>query len=438
MRNLFLFLGILLSTNLFSQNQNSVQYLELKILKGQYDSAIIVANKMIVQDSVNWLTQYYLGESYLAKYKFFDALYAFEKANSLDSANIAIEKYLAETYDYIGRHEDAINIYYNQYLRDTMAMEPIVSLANIFRKKKEYTPAIHYYQKATAIDFTNFYYYKQLAFCTARINIPLPAIYAYKTAISLNPYDIGCYMQLANLYNSERYFSEAIKTCKSGLEISENVQLKKILAYSFYLNRDFDSSIIFFNKLLEMGDTSYFNLKYRGLVHFEKKEFEKATIDLKLAYEFNDKDAEACFFLGSALGRSGENEEGIRFLYNAMQILIPAPNEMSNIYSEMAHIYLNQDKYKLSLQYLKLAYKADATPLLSFKMGQLYDYYLDNKRLAINCYEGYLTMANMPDSIQGTSNLTNSFVADSEIIENAKERIRILKEELFFESAKKE
>lgn len=438
MRNVFLFLGILLSINLFSQNQNSVQDIELEILKGQYDSAIIVANKMIVQDSVNWLTQYYLGKSYLAKYKFFDALYAFEKANSLNSANSAIEKSLAETYDYIGRYEDAINIYYNQYLRDTMTLEPIVSLANIFRKKREYTSAIYYYQKATAIDFTNFYYYKQLAFCTARINIPLPAIYAYETAISLNPYDLSCYIQLANLYNSERYFTDAIETCNNGFKnYPQDNQLIKIKAYANYLNRDFDSSIIGFNKLLELGDTSYFNLKYRGLTHFEKKEFEMAIIDLKLAYEFNDKDAETCFFLGSALGRSGKNEEGIRFLYNAMQILTPAPNEMSNIYSEMAHIYLNQDKYKLSLQYLKLAYKADATPLLSFKMGQLYDYYLDNKKLAINCYEGYLTMANMPDSIQGTSNLTNSFVADPEIIENAKERIRILKEELFFESAKK-
>ena len=121
-----------------------------------------------------------------------------------------------------------------------------------------------------------------------------------------------------------------------------------------------------------------------------------------------------------------------------MNILTPEPNEISNIYSEMAHIYLNQDKYKLSLQYLKLAYKKEATPLLSFKMGQLYDYYLDNKKLAIDCYEGYITMANVPDSTQGANNLTKSFIADPRVIENANERIRILKEKLFFESAKKE
>ncbi len=437
MKYLISLLGIVISFNLYSQKL--IQDIELKILKGQYDSAIVAANQIIKNDSINWEAYYYLGKSYQAKYKYFDALKVFEKAIELDTVNPIIENALAEVYDFIGKDEDAINIYYKQYLRDTTSLEPIVNLANIFRKKKEYAPAIHYYQKATAIDFTNFYYYKQLAFCTARINIPLPAIYAYKTAISLNPYDIGCYVQLANLYNSERYFSYAIETCNSGLEnYPLDNQLMKLWAYANYLNHDFDSSITGFDKLLELGDTTYFNLKYRGLVHFEKKEFEKATIDLKLAYEFNDKDAETCFFLGSALGRSGENKEGIYFLYNAMQILTPAPNEISNIYSEMAHIYLNQDKYKLSLQYLKLAYKSDATPLLSFKMGQLYDYYLDNKKLAINCYEGYLTMANMPDSIQGTSNLTNSFVAEPEIIENAKERIRILKEELFFESAKKE
>ena len=176
-----------------------------------------------------------------------------------------------------------------------------------------------------------------------------------------------------------------------------------------------------------------------GHKKFSRQPFEQQQVDEIIEYEFNDKDAETCFFLGSALGRSGENKEGIHFLYNAMQILTPAPNEISNIYSEMAYIYLNQDKYQLSLQYLKLAYKSDATPLLSFKMGQLYDYYLDNKKLAINYYEGYLTMANDPDTlIHKSIIIENSFTQDPKIIENAKERIKILKEELFFESAKKE
>lgn len=434
----FLVLGVILSLHVLSQNYNTLHNLELKILKNQFDSSIVIANKILETDSVNWQVYYYLGKAYQAKYKYFDALKVLGVANKLDSANSVIESALAEVYVFIGKNEDAIDIYYNQYLRDTMVLKPIINLANTFRKIKEYGAAINYYQKAAAIDTGNFYYYKQQGYCASKINISLAAIYSYKIAIRLNPLDLGVYRQLANLYNSERLFADAIETCNNGLRnYPQDNHLMKIKAYANYLNRDFDSSIIGFNKLLELGDTSYFNLKYRGLAYFEKKEFEQADLDLRLAYEFNDKDAETCFFLGSALGRSGKSEEGIKFLYKAMNILNPEPNEISNIYSEMAHIYLNQEKYKLSLQYLKLAYKTDATPLLSFKMGQLYDYYLDNKKLAIDCYDGYLTMANIPDSTQGTSNLTESFIADSLVIENAKERIKILNEELFFERGKK-
>ena len=117
---------------------------------------------------------------------------------------------------------------------------------------------------------------------------------------------------------------------------------------------------------------------------------------------------------------------------------MPDPIELSNVYSEKAYAYLNQKKYNQSLEYLRLAYKNDAKPILSFKMAQLYDYYLDNKKMAIDCYEGYITMTNVADNFDELNNSTELFVVNLDVVENAKERIRILQEKLFFESANKE
>ena len=420
----------------FSQNKNSIQELKSKILKNQYDSAIIVANDIIKNDSLNWVVYYYLGKSYQNKYKYFDALKAFEKANLLDTTNLVIENALAETYEFIGKNEETIQIYYNQYLRDSSNIEPIARLANIFRKTREYGSAIHYYQKASAIDPENFYYYKQQGFCISKINMPVPAIYAYEMALMFNPYDLNVYVQLANLQNTERYFSEAIKTCNKGLlNYPEETQLLKLKAYAQYLNRDFDLAILGFNKLLEMGDTSFFNLKYRGLIFFKKKMYVSAVNDFTIAAEINNQDAELYFYLGSAFGRSNSNVESIFNLNKSLKLLSSSPTELTNIYSEMAFAYLNQKKYKLSLEYLKLAYKSDTKPILSFKMGQIYDYYLDNKKLAIDCYEAYLIMLNEPD-ISGVGD--KSFLQDQAVINNTKERIRILKEDQFFERTKKQ
>ena len=56
-----------------------------------------------------------------------------------------------------------------------------------------------------------------------------------------------------------------------------------------------------------------------------------------------------------------------------------------------------------------------------------------------DCYEAYITLANDPDLEeieQGDSD--KSFFADPKVLENSEQRIRILKEELFFEDVKKE
>ena len=423
----------------FAQNNITIKDLELKILKSDYDSAIIVANQLLETDSVNGMLYYYLGKSYKAKYKYFESIKYFEKANELDSANTVIENALADSYDVIGKDEEAINIYYDQYLRDTLSLEPIIKLGNIFRKKREYGSAIFYYQKAVALDQTNFYFFKQLAFCYDKINITDGAILMYKAALRLNPYDASMYIQLANILNSERRFAEAIDVCKTGLNyFNDNDQLLKLLSYAFYLNKDFDSSIVGFNNLIQMGDSAYFNLKYLGLSFFEKQEFDSTINNLTLARKQNGNDAETCFYLGSAYGRINENEEGLNYLNRALKIMEPSPIEVSNIYSEMAFVFQNQGEYELSLEHLRLAYQYNATPLLSFKIAQLYDYNLKNKKMAINYYDGYLTMANEPDSLLLNDNAgKKSFFTDSSMVANAKERIRILNEELFFEESKK-
>ena len=58
-------------------------------------------------------------------------------------------------------------------------------------------------------------------------------------------------------------------------------------------------------------------------------------------------------------------------------------------------------------------------------------------KLAIDYYEGYLTMTVPSESDQENVSVMNSFLADPRAIENAEQRIRILTEELFFEEGNK-
>lgn len=434
--SLFLLLVLqFLLQNAFSQVQNSIIQMELKLLKGEYDSVIYLSNKLIEKDSLEPYAFYYLGKAYQERFKYVDAEIAFKKAFNQDSTNIVFQNGLAETYESLGKDEDAIDIYYTQYLIDTLNISPIINLANIFRKNREFGTAIHYYQKALEIDPNNYYYNKSIAFCFDQINMVTPAILYYQKAIEINPYDINVHIILANILNGERRFKEAIDICKKGLEINQmEVQLKKLLAYTYYLNREFDLSIQGFDELLANSDSVFFNLKYRGLALYENQSFEKAIIDLKEASAMDVEDPEVAFYIGSALGRTGEYAEGANYLNLTIRMLAPPAKQMANIYSELSTIELKKENYALSLDYLKMAYQADPDPIYSFRMAQLYDQFLGDKKLAINYYDGYLTMMKERKS---DSTQSSAYDSDQAVYKDfALQRIKILTEELFFEGDK--
>ena len=132
---LVLFLQII-SLNGFTQLNDLIVDLELKLLKGQNDSVICISNDIINKDSCNAYAFYYKGKAFQSKYRFFDAEKSFEKAYMFDTTNRVFQNSLAEVLEAIGKDEEAIDLYYSQYLNDTLDISPIISLANIFRKKK--------------------------------------------------------------------------------------------------------------------------------------------------------------------------------------------------------------------------------------------------------------------------------------------------------------
>ena len=127
----------------------------------------------------------------------------------------------------------------------------------------------------------------------------------------------------------------------------------------------------------------------------------------------------------------------MNYLNKSLSLLEPSPIEVSNIFSEIAFIYQEQKEYEVALEHLKAAYKYDSKPILSFKMAQLYDI-LGNKKLAVNYYDGFLIMVNPPESDEIKIETDSPRITDQAMIDHAKTRIRILKEEMFFEETKSE
>jgi tetratricopeptide (TPR) repeat protein len=363
------------------------------------------------------------------QYKYLPAARCYQKAVSLADDNLLYWHQLAGMEVKTGKPEEAIRIYKQYLLKDSLKASYGGELAGLYLKQRRYREALKMYDTLLVLKPKNYYFHKQAAICYDRMQSPKHARVHYRKAIALNPADLQLYSRLANSYIREREFEQAQLVAQMGLEQApEDVGLNKSLAYSLYLGHQFDASINRFGRVLRLGDTSQFTRKYFGLALYEDQQFDTAAYWLNEAALWKGDDLEAVFFAGSAMVRAGQPKPGIMWLWQALQMLTPPNKELAEIYSEIAEGYIVMESYEQAANFYKQAYGKHSKAIFSYKLATLYDRHLDNPKLAKSYYNGYLRL--LPDDVPMQDTL--SAEADRSLPQIARQRIKKLDEALFF------
>jgi tetratricopeptide (TPR) repeat protein len=296
---------------------------------------------------------------------------------------------------------------------------------------KRYSHAAAIYQKLANQDSLNYYYQKKLGDCYFRYQQNKKALNAFWTAHTLNPNDLSVYTRLANLFVREKAYSETIQIVRKGLKKDSTVgDFYSLLGFANFRMKHYDSAFIFFAKAIELGDSTKFNYKYAGLSRYDSQDFKKAARFLLLAFEKDSTDVQVVFYLGSAMGRGGREKEGLDYLFKAYDLIQPDKESLLDINKELARTYNMLEKPKQALFYYKQAYKVKPEPELAFQMAYIYDHSLANKKMALNYYEGFLTMLPEKDTLEGNNMIEQGFQIS--LAEIASQRIKAIKEEFFW------
>ena len=149
-----------------------------------------------------------------------------------------------------------------------------------------------------------------------------------------------------------------------------------------------------------------------------------------MAFRLDSTDAEVAYFLGSSLRWSKHEEEGIYYFKKSIELRQPDLRELKNVYIQMAELLKVLHRFDEALESYNLAYECDPTDnTIWFKIAQVHDHNLNQKKVAIEYYEKYL------DEGQTDQQLFNAEEGTSSPLEqHVKERIDKLKEDLFFEN----
>jgi len=418
---------LFLQLTVYSQEQD---WLYTLYLNEQYDQLIQEAKAAIRTDSTSSDLFYILGLAYAELSKYDSALYYLQGAQEKDSTNLKILSASGRMYTSLGRYNEAIQTYEIILNKDSSMIKPRTLLANLFFLQDNHSEAIIHYEYLVLRDTSNYFYYKQLGRCYQELGNTDLALACFIKAFSLNPYDLGIVSRMINLYLRKRDFINGIELANKGLAIdSMNIELLKQRAYLYYLTEQYNQATQDFHQAIVAGDSSQFTFKYLGLCLYEEKKFFDAREHLRMAYMKDTLDAETTFFLALSYRWSKEEEKGVIYLNKTLTLLQPNPRQMSRIYIELAGVYQVLHQFDMTIEsYMKALEYTDNKDLIYFRLGQVYDENLDNKKIAIEYYQKYLDNKTADHQLYDPSSQTLE-----PLLDQVQSRINRLREELFFE-----
>ncbi len=193
--------------------------------------------------------------------------------------------------------------------------------------------------------------------------------------------------------------NQAWKGIECGLEYfqkdSTNILVNRAIADAYFMDRQFDNAVRMYERLLQLGDSTFNTLYSAGLSYSMIKELDRAYPYLRNAFFLSQMQHANCAWrLGVVCVDTKRFEEGVRYLELATQLLLPDTTTMKAITLSKGEAYYLTEHYDKAVDAWKehLAYNPSSIATY-YNIASAYYYYLPNGQLAKTYYEKFLNLA---------------------------------------------
>ncbi len=386
---LSLFIALLVSqcVHLYAQKLDSVHFF---IEQYEYQKAIDIIDSIADYDEDPEILNLKIASlKGLQKYR--EAIPYLEKLYLNDSVNVKRITELANAYQMLGNFVAARKFYHKALEINPDNYYLVQQLADSYYQADNFSLAKQYYLTAFRSD-SAFHLSRQLARCYENLEMLDSAKYYYRIALSFVPDDYQSTYLLANLFKLSEEYDKGIALTNSYLpRDSTNIKMLRLNGFLYFLNKDYPISRARFERSIALNDTSTFVFKYLGYSYFHTSEFEQAKDYLEKAFLQDTLNADLCYALGLSCDYSVYKELGIYYLNKTIDLLIPAPSYLSQVYQDLAHVYTGNYKYNEALGAYLTAYElTPADTLLIFTIASHYDNWLKDKTTALIYYQKFM------------------------------------------------
>ncbi|WP_353779643.1 tetratricopeptide repeat protein [Winogradskyella sp. 3972H.M.0a.05] len=327
-----------------------------------------------------------LGNDFFERGNYSKAIEAYKKHS--DSTEV-FDK-IAKCYRALGSIKKAKLYYeksYNAFPEDELIT---YNYAKILLVTKDYAKASNLFEKLIYKDYKNpnYHYQKGLALEKMKDSMEL-ALDKYKSTLQHDATHQKAIIKLGKYYLKKRKPDIVNFYVDRGLEVyPESAALISLKAQNFYWKENYIQSIKWFEKLLDMGESSEFIHEKLSLSYGQEYEYEKAITHRKKVLEYNPYDATSKYVIGQYYQRLNDHEEAIKWFEESLKLSdIPLDAE----YTKLGTSYNYLKKYKEAIEVFKKALKENPNNISAqFFLVRTKDEFYGDLDSKIKLYEEYL------------------------------------------------
>ncbi|WP_400076381.1 tetratricopeptide repeat protein [Winogradskyella sp. R77965] len=312
----------------------------------------------------------------------------------------AIEAYktlknLDEVYDEIAKAYIAIGNYGEGLLNYEKAVKVNednllikYEFAKLLTKTKKYKKANQMFTDLIVLDSVNPNYHYELGVVLEKQK-DTTALNEYKKTFDLDARHQKAIFKIAKYHIIKRNFELAHRFIDKGLEsYGNNVELMSLKAQAYYYQDYFTHSVVWFNKLLDLGEKSEFIHEKLSLSYAQNSDYEDAIYHRKEALKYNPNDANAMFVIGTYYESLNNFEKAEAYIAKALKL---QDQSLTNEYQRLGTILNRQKKYEEAIKAFQKSLKEDASNIMSeFFLIRTKDEFYGDIDSKITLYENYI------------------------------------------------
>ena len=294
---------------------------------------------------------------------------------------------IAKAYVAIGNFGLALENYKKSVEANPKNVLLLYEYAKLLSTTKQYKEAAELFNDLIYIDYKNPNYHYQAGIALEKLK-DSTAMNRFMSTYNLDQTHQKAIFRIAKHHLIKRNHIISHKYIDKGLEsYAENTALISLKAQNYYHQQYYDKAIVWFNKLIDLGEVSEFIQEKLSLSYAQNSDYSDAIKHRKLALAYNPFDTNAMFVIGTYYAKLEDFENAEEYIGKSLKLQdVPLNNE----YRRLGTIYNRQKKYEAAIKAFQKAVKEDPTDTYArFFIIRTKDEYYKDREAVIKLYEDF-------------------------------------------------